>query len=78
MASENKKRKAKNSYLSNGGEKIDGRHKRLFYYTKRNRKSNNQIKEDQKGAGAMKRKSVKRKQKTEYVKQICVCNLVVE
>ena len=24
----------------------------------------------------MKRKSVKRKQKTEYVKQICVCNLI--
>ena len=53
MASENKKRKAKNSYLSNGGEKLDGRHKRLFYYTKRNRKSDKQIKEDQKGADAL-------------------------
>lgn len=45
MASENKKRKAKNSYLSNGGAKVDGRHKRLFYYTKRNRKRNKQIEE---------------------------------
>lgn len=25
MASQNKKRKAKNSYLSNGGEKLDGK-----------------------------------------------------
>ena len=40
MASENKKRKAKNSYMINGGEKIDGRMKRLFYYTKRNRSAN--------------------------------------
>lgn len=38
MASQNKKRKAKNSYLSNGGEKLDGKNKRIMYYTKRQRK----------------------------------------
>ena len=38
MASRNKKRKAKNSYLSNGGEKLDGKNKRIMYYTKRQRK----------------------------------------
>lgn len=43
MASENKKRKAKNSYMINGGEKIDGRMKRIFYYTKRNRNTNKKI-----------------------------------
>lgn len=37
MASQNKKNKAKNSYLINGGEKEDGRMKRVFYYTKRQR-----------------------------------------
>ena len=38
MASQNKKRKAQNSYLSNGGEKLDGKNKRIMYYTKRQRK----------------------------------------
>ena len=38
MASQNKKKKAKNSYLSNGGEKLDGKNKRILYYTKRQRK----------------------------------------
>ena len=38
MASQNKKKKAKNSYLSNGGEKLDGKMKRIMYYTKRQRK----------------------------------------
>ena len=38
MVSQNKKRKAKNSYLSNGGEKLDGQNKRTMYYTKRQRK----------------------------------------
>ena len=38
MASQNKKKKAKNSYLSNGGEKLDGKNKRTMYYTKRQRK----------------------------------------
>lgn len=37
MASENKKRKAKNSYLYNGSDKIDGRMKRIMYFTKRER-----------------------------------------
>ena len=37
MASENKKRKAKNSYMSNGGEKLDGKSKRIMYFTKRQR-----------------------------------------
>ena len=39
MASENKKRKAKNSYLHNGADKEDGRLKRHMYYTKRQRNS---------------------------------------
>ena len=38
MASQNKKRKAQNSHLSNGGEKLDGKNKRIMYYTKRQRK----------------------------------------
>lgn len=44
MASENKKRKAKNSYLHNGGEKLDGKLKRSLYFTKRQRNKNNLIK----------------------------------
>lgn len=36
MSSENKKRKAKNSFLHNGGDKED-RLKRVMYYTKRQR-----------------------------------------
>lgn len=43
MASENKKRKAKNSYLLNGADKIDGKMKRIMYFTKRQRAKNNQI-----------------------------------
>lgn len=37
MASENKKRKAKNSYLLNGGDKEDMKMKRVMYFTKRQR-----------------------------------------
>lgn len=40
MASENKKRKAKNSYLHNGADKIDGKLKRVMYFTKRQRNKN--------------------------------------
>ncbi len=41
MASENKKRKAKNSYLDGGAEKQFGvRLKRLFYYCKQDRLKN--------------------------------------
>lgn len=41
MASENKKRKAKNSYLWNGGEKYkEGHMKRVFYFTKAQRHKN--------------------------------------
>ena len=40
MASKNKKNKAKNSYMSNGGEKLDGRLKRVMYFTKRQRNQN--------------------------------------
>lgn len=47
MASQNKKKKAKNSYLSNGGEKLDGRMKRVLYFTKRQRNKNKRI--EQKG-----------------------------
>ena len=47
MASDNKKRKAKNSYMSNGGEKLDGKSKRIMYFTKRQRNKikNRRIKE---------------------------------
>ena len=51
MASQNKKRKAKNSYLSNGGEKLDGKNKRIMYYTKRQRKKI-------KGAGQMNKQKI--------------------
>lgn len=37
MASRNKKKKAKNSYIVNGSEKCDLRLKRIMYYTKRER-----------------------------------------
>lgn len=40
MASENKKRKAKNSYLYNGADKTDGKLKRVLYFTKRERNKN--------------------------------------
>lgn len=43
MASENKKRKARNSYLYNGADKIDGKMKRIFYFTKRQRIKNKRI-----------------------------------
>ncbi len=43
MASKNKKRKAKNSYLINGADKIDGKMKRILYFTKRQRVKNNRI-----------------------------------
>jgi len=37
MASQNKKNKAKNSYITNGYDKKDGKWKRYAYFTKRNR-----------------------------------------
>ena len=37
MASNNKKNKAKNSYLYNGGDKYDIKIKRITYFTKRQR-----------------------------------------
>lgn len=40
MASENKKRKARNSYLYNGGDKCDKKMKRIMYFTKRQRNKN--------------------------------------
>lgn len=41
MASENKKRKAKNSYIMNGAESKKGiKCKRTWYYTKVNRAAN--------------------------------------
>ena len=48
MASQNKKKKAKNSYLSNGGEKLDGKNKRIMYYTKRQRKKLKEIEREDK------------------------------
>lgn len=46
MASQNKKKKAKDSYLSNGGEKLDGKNKRIMYYTKRQRKKLKEMEND--------------------------------
>lgn len=43
MASENKKRKARNSYLYNGADKIDGKMKRIMYFTKRQRNTNKKV-----------------------------------
>lgn len=43
MASLNKKRKARNSYLHNGGDKLDCKLKRTMYFTKRQRRKNNTI-----------------------------------
>lgn len=37
MASQNKKNKARNSYLYNGGDKSDMKMKRIMYFTKRQR-----------------------------------------
>ena len=46
MASQNKKRKAKSSYMTNGGEKLDGKNKRIMYYTKRQRKKLKEMESD--------------------------------
>lgn len=47
MASKNKKNKAKNSYLYNGADKLDGRLKKVMYFTKRQRNKNKaECKED--------------------------------
>ena len=43
MASENKKKKAKNSYLHNGAEKLDEKLKRIMYFTKRQRNKNKNL-----------------------------------
>lgn len=45
MASNNKRNKAKNSYINNGGEKLDCKGKTWMYYTKRQR---NKIKKETK------------------------------
>ncbi len=46
MASENKKRKSKNSFLYEGGEKTDFKLKRIMFFNKRLRKKLKDIKED--------------------------------
>ena len=46
MCSENKKRKAKNSYLMNGDTRIDDKMKRTLYYRERDRVENKKIKID--------------------------------
>jgi hypothetical protein len=40
MASENKKRKAKNSFHHNAGMKCDGRSKYIYHYCQRERQQN--------------------------------------
>lgn len=45
MASENKKKKAKNSYMLNGGDKEDTKMKRIMYFTKRQRNRDKSISE---------------------------------
>ena len=46
MASENKKRKGKNGHLYGLGLKSDKKVKRLLFFTKRDRKRNNQIRKE--------------------------------
>ena len=46
MASQNKKRKAKNSYIHNGEDKFDGKIKRVMYFTKRQRKKLKEMESD--------------------------------
>ena len=46
MASQNKKKKAKNSYIHNDGEKLDGKNKRIMYYMKRQRKKLKEMESD--------------------------------
>ena len=46
MASQNKKKKAKNSYIHNGGDKLDGKIKRVMYFTKRQRKKLKEMESD--------------------------------
>ena len=46
MASQNKKRKYKNSYMTNGREKLDGKMKRIMYYTKKKRKKLKEMEEN--------------------------------
>lgn len=48
MASENKKRKEKNSFMYNGGEKEDFKMKRIMYFNKRQR---NKLKKNLEGKG---------------------------
>ena len=43
MASESKKRKAKNSYLMYGADRLDLKMKRIAYYTKRDRNKNKKM-----------------------------------
>ena len=45
MASEEKKRKAKNSFLYNGGTRCDEKLKRILYYRKRDRVKIKRIKD---------------------------------
>lgn len=47
MASESKKRKAKNSYIINGGEKEDTKMKRIMYFNKLQRNKNKKINFDE-------------------------------
>lgn len=47
MASENKKHKSKNSYLYNGGDRIDCKMKRIAYFTKRDRNKLKKIELDE-------------------------------
>ena len=46
MASENKKRKARNSYMYEGGEKCDLKMKRTMYFTKRQRNKLKKIEDE--------------------------------
>ena len=47
MGSKNKKNKAKNSYLHSVADKLDGRLKKIMYFTKRQRNKNKaECKED--------------------------------
>lgn len=46
MASKNKKNKAKNSNIYNGGKKLDTKGKKWMYFTKRQRSKNKKIEKE--------------------------------
>lgn len=71
MASENKKRKAKNSYIYNGGDKCDKKIKHVMYFTKRQRNKNKDIPEEK---DTPIRNKIKQTEEEPYVATECICD----